>query len=166
MLAAQGVVNLWPTAARAESPLPRRNVIFFTTDQQQELSWFPEGWEAANLPGLTRLRSRGVSFTRAFTNTAMCTPSRTTLFTGLYPAQHGNVDTLSEEMSQSEQEHQLDPSLPNIATVLKADRILVMDHGEIVEEGTHRSLVAKGGVYARLAHLQFQSGAQAFRAAE
>lgn len=120
MLAAQGVVNLWPTAARAESPLPRRNVIFFTTDQQQELSWFPEGWEAANLPGLTRLRSRGVSFTRAFTNTAMCTPSRTTLFTGLYPAQHGNVDTLSEEMSQSEQEHQLDPSLPNIATVLKA----------------------------------------------
>ena len=53
-----------------------------------------------------------------------------------------------------------------LATVLKADRILVMDHGEIVEEGTHRSLVAKGGVYARLAHLQFQSGAQAFRAAE
>ncbi|MBN9037445.1 MAG: ATP-binding cassette domain-containing protein [Rhizobiales bacterium] len=52
-----------------------------------------------------------------------------------------------------------------LATVLKADRILVMDGGEIVEEGTHKSLVAKGGVYARLARLQFETGANAFRGA-
>ena len=44
-----------------------------------------------------------------------------------------------------------------LATVLKCDRILVMDHGRIVEEGTHDSLVAQGGLYARLARLQFQS---------
>jgi ATP-binding cassette subfamily B protein len=43
-----------------------------------------------------------------------------------------------------------------LATVLKCDRILVMDHGRIVEEGTHDSLVAQGGLYARLARLQFQ----------
>jgi ATP-binding cassette, subfamily B, bacterial len=42
-----------------------------------------------------------------------------------------------------------------LATVLKADRILVMDQGKIVEEGTHQSLVKKGGIYARLARLQF-----------
>lgn len=42
-----------------------------------------------------------------------------------------------------------------LATVLKADRILVMDQGQIVEEGTHQSLVTKGGIYARLASLQF-----------
>ena len=42
-----------------------------------------------------------------------------------------------------------------LATVLKADRILVMDEGRIVEGGTHQSLVAKGGLYARLARLQF-----------
>ena len=46
-----------------------------------------------------------------------------------------------------------------LATVLEADRILVMDEGRIVEEGTHRSLVAKGGLYAELARLQFDAGA-------
>jgi ATP-binding cassette subfamily B protein len=48
-----------------------------------------------------------------------------------------------------------------LATVLKADRILVMEAGRIVEEGDHASLVARNGVYARLARLQFESGAAA-----
>jgi ATP-binding cassette subfamily B protein len=52
-----------------------------------------------------------------------------------------------------------------LATVLKADRILVMEEGRIVEEGTHQSLVAKGGAYARLARLQFETGADAFKGA-
>jgi ATP-binding cassette subfamily B protein len=43
-----------------------------------------------------------------------------------------------------------------LATVLTCDRILVMDHGRIVEEGTHASLAAAGGLYARLAKLQFE----------
>ena len=43
-----------------------------------------------------------------------------------------------------------------LATVLSCDRILVMDEGRIVEEGTHQALVAAGGLYARLARLQFQ----------
>jgi ATP-binding cassette subfamily B protein len=43
-----------------------------------------------------------------------------------------------------------------LATVLRCDRILVMDHGRIVEEGTHASLAAAGGLYARLAKLQFE----------
>jgi ATP-binding cassette subfamily B protein len=42
-----------------------------------------------------------------------------------------------------------------LATVLKADRILVLEEGRVVEEGTHQSLVAKGGLYAKLARLQF-----------
>lgn len=42
-----------------------------------------------------------------------------------------------------------------LATILSSDRILVMDEGRIVEEGTHAALVARGGLYARLASLQF-----------
>jgi ATP-binding cassette subfamily B protein len=45
-----------------------------------------------------------------------------------------------------------------LATVKKADRILVFDGGRIVAEGTHDALVAEGGLYARLARLQFTEG--------
>ncbi|MCV6825180.1 MULTISPECIES: ABC transporter transmembrane domain-containing protein [Halocynthiibacter] len=48
-----------------------------------------------------------------------------------------------------------------LATVKKADRILVFDGGEIVAEGTHDALVAQGGLYARLARLQFTDGVAA-----
>ncbi|MBC2772306.1 ATP-binding cassette domain-containing protein [Rhizobium sp. AQ_MP] len=52
-----------------------------------------------------------------------------------------------------------------LATVLKADRILVLDDGQIVEEGTHQSLIQQGGLYAKLARLQFETGGRDFTAA-
>ncbi len=70
------------------------------------------------------------------------------------------LDAQSERMVQAA----LDSAMENrttlviahrLATVQKADRIVVLDHGGIVEQGTHASLVAQGGVYARLAALQF-----------
>jgi ATP-binding cassette, subfamily B, bacterial len=45
-----------------------------------------------------------------------------------------------------------------LATVLSCNRILVLDHGRIVEEGTHASLAAADGLYSRLAKLQFETG--------
>jgi ATP-binding cassette, subfamily B, bacterial len=53
-----------------------------------------------------------------------------------------------------------------LATVLKANRILVLDNGRLIEEGTHQSLVAKDGLYARLAKLQFETGAVALSPGE
>jgi ATP-binding cassette subfamily B protein len=50
-----------------------------------------------------------------------------------------------------------------LATVLKANRILVIDQGRIVEEGTHTTLVAQDGLYAKLARLQFETGAVALQ---
>ena len=45
-----------------------------------------------------------------------------------------------------------------LATVKKADRILVLDQGGVVATGTHDDLVGQGGLYARLAKLQFTDG--------
>jgi len=46
-----------------------------------------------------------------------------------------------------------------LATVLRADRIVVMENGRVSEQGRHADLVAGGGLYARLAKLQFETGA-------
>lgn len=61
------------------------------------------------------------------------------------------VDRLSEGRTMLVIAHRL-------ATVKKADRIVVMEDGRIVAQGTHEALVSEGGLYARLARLQFTDG--------
>lgn len=118
LMAAEGALNVWPL--QAATPANGRNVIIFLTDQERALQWFPPGWAEKNLPCQMGLANTGVTFSHAYTNTAMCTPARTTLFTGLYPAQHLSVNTLSEGNVQSESEHQLNPTYPNLGTVMTA----------------------------------------------
>ena len=68
--------------------LPRKpNLLLIVTDQEREAMHWPDGWAETNLPARNRLIAHGLQFTRAQCNTAACSPSRATFFTGLYPAQ-------------------------------------------------------------------------------
>ena len=84
-------------SARGAS-LAGMNVVLFLTDQERAIQHFPKHWVRHNLPGMSRLKSTGVTFRHAFTNACMCSPARSTLMTGYFPAQHGVKYTLEEDM--------------------------------------------------------------------
>src|SRR4249919_2497280 len=97
------------------------NIILFLTDQERAIQHFPPNWLRQNMPGMRRLRRHGLSFERAFTNACMCSPARSTLMSGYFPAQHGVKYTLEEDMPASEYPQvDLPVDLPNLATVMQA----------------------------------------------
>src|SRR5215469_15739892 len=112
--------------------LPLTNVIVFLTDQERAIQHFPEGWESQNLPGLTRLKQHGLSFENAFTNACMCSPARSTFFSGYFPAQHGVKYTLEENMKNPKKNPQVElpVHLKNIATVMSSVNFNVLYKGK------------------------------------
>lgn len=73
------------------------NLLLLITDQQRRARHWPAeaGWLRQLMPNDAELARTGISFNNAFCNTAMCSPSRATLFTGRYPAEHGVKLTLT-----------------------------------------------------------------------
>lgn len=95
-----------PSGGRALPTKP--NILILIADQERAPQHWPAGWGAANLPNRQRLADHGLTFTQACCNAGMCSPSRATLFTGLYPATHGVVFTLTFGGTHAA----LEPNLP------------------------------------------------------
>ncbi len=97
------------------------NVLVFLTDQQRAIQHFPPGWARRNMPGLTRLQHHGLTFENAFTNACMCSPARSTLLSGYFPAQHGVKYTLEANMPAPQYPQvELATTFKNPATVVAA----------------------------------------------
>jgi choline-sulfatase len=108
-------------AAKSAKNIKGMNVLVFLTDQDRAIQHFPAGWAKKNLPGYSRLLRNGLSFDRAFTNACMCSPARSTLMTGYFPAQHGVKYTLESDMpSPKYPQVELSTKLANLATVTLA----------------------------------------------
>jgi arylsulfatase A-like enzyme len=108
-------------AGKGGEGLKGKNVILFLTDQERAIQHFPANWMRENLPGMRRLRRHGLTFETACAAACMCSPSRSSLMTGYFPAQHGVKYTLESEMEADEYPQvNLPTSLPNLGTVMKA----------------------------------------------
>jgi choline-sulfatase len=94
--------------------VPQPNLILLVTDQQRAPQHWPDdqAWLDELMPNDAELRRTGISFTRAFVATAMCSPSRASFLTGTYPSRHGVTLTFTRG--------DLFPDPRNVPDVLRA----------------------------------------------
>ncbi|MGI9252308.1 MAG: sulfatase-like hydrolase/transferase [Thermomicrobiales bacterium] len=114
---------------RAEKP----NVVLFISDQERAIQHFPDGWMEQHLPAQTALAARGVTFNRAFCSTCQCSPSRASLLTGLFPAQHGVFEVLTFDYdpgSAGQAVLPLPSDLPSLASLMSANGYDVVFKGK------------------------------------
>ncbi|NDY55261.1 sulfatase-like hydrolase/transferase [Desulfovibrio sulfodismutans] len=123
-LAASVVASTLPgltaaSPAQAATLPAKPNILILISDQERNPRDWPAGWADTHLnKARQRLLTNGMEFSRAFCNASMCSPSRGSLFTGLYPAQHGVPLTLTEGGPLSPSEPTLSPQLRNLANLL------------------------------------------------
>ena len=93
------ILLLFATASLAAA-VERPNVLFLFSDQHNADVLGCAGHPIVKTPNLDRLAATGVRFTRAYCQDAICTPSRTSLMTGLYPRTTGCLDNGDSPLSQ------------------------------------------------------------------
>ncbi len=89
----------------------RPNILFIVSDEERRNGWMGD---RVSLPGHDRLRNDGMSFTKYFTHASPCSPSRASLYTGSYLAEHGVVNNVSFPAHV-----ELDPRIPTVGSLLR-----------------------------------------------
>ncbi|MDH3704788.1 MAG: sulfatase-like hydrolase/transferase [Acidimicrobiia bacterium] len=92
-------------------PADRPNILLVVSDEERRNDWL-DGF--VDLPAHQRLQADGITFDRYYTHSSPCSPSRASLFTGSYLAQHGVVDNVSFPAHVA-----LDPAVPTIGSILR-----------------------------------------------
>ncbi len=119
MLARRTFLGALGAAAATAQERPRPNVVFFMTDDHGAWALGSAGCDEMQTPNLDRLAARGVSFSRAFACTPVCSPSRATFFTGKLPSHHGVQDFLMAEDSHGPASRRFLAGHTTFADVLK-----------------------------------------------
>ncbi len=125
----------------------RPNIIFILTDDQGPWAWSGGGHPDARTPHLDRIAKEGAVLENYFCTSAVCSPTRAGLLTGLYPTENGITDWLPEGKSA---DFGLDPALPTWPAVL--DRA-----------GYHTALIGKWHVGEGPSHLPTGFGYDVFQ---
>ncbi len=118
------LTQLMKNGNQVEEDLPK-NLIIFIRDQVKPTDlWFPRGWDDKNMPTQRWLKNNGLSFSNSFTNTSMCSVSRSTFFTSKYPAQH-QADLILSDIPNPvlDSQVQLNPDLPNLGNILTQEGV-------------------------------------------
>jgi arylsulfatase A-like enzyme len=109
---APGVSPLKNRALGQSGPRPAMNILFVMVDQMRTpWVYIPQSLRRANLPYISRLERQGVRFSNFYASSSMCTPSRSTIVTGLYTHQNGIFATTPPT--------ELNPGFPTYGTMLR-----------------------------------------------
>ena len=95
----------------ADASLRRPNILLIVSDQERQRDWLPPD---VRLPWRERLCAEGLEFTRYYTHSSPCSPSRASLVTGRYLPGHGVVDNVIMP-----EHRELDPSIPTVGSVMR-----------------------------------------------
>ena len=77
----------------------KKNILFLLTDQQRYDTLSCNGSSQCKTPHIDEIAKEGINFSHAYTPIALCSPSRGSIFTGLYPHNHGQLTNVGDNFN-------------------------------------------------------------------